>query len=115
MAYAIADLCIGVKDAACVRVCPVGCIHPTPREAGFDTAAQLYIDSDMCIDCGACVSVCPVEAIFTEADLPEWWYRALQRDAEYYTLTAGAFQMKWEAPGRSARGDSTLGCRGRGA
>lgn len=100
MAYAIADPCMGVKDAACIRVCPVGCIHPTPQEAGFEAAAQLYIDPALCIDCGACVPVCPVEAIFTEDDLPEWWYRALQRNADYYTLTAEAFQGKWEVSGQ---------------
>jgi NAD-dependent dihydropyrimidine dehydrogenase PreA subunit len=94
MAYVIADLCIGVKDTACVRVCPVGCIHPTPEETGFDAAAQLYINPDICIDCSVCASVCPVEAIYAEADLPEWWYRALQRNADYYTLIAEAFQAK---------------------
>jgi ferredoxin len=26
----------------------------------------------MCINCGACVIVCRVEAIFNKADLPEW-------------------------------------------
>ena len=95
MAYVIADLCIGVKDTACLRACPVGCIHPTPEESGFDAVAQLYIDPDICIDCGICAPACPVEAICAEADLPEWWYRALQRNADYYTLTAEAFQAKW--------------------
>ena len=28
---------------------------------------------DECIDCTACVPVCPVEAIFAEGDLPEKW------------------------------------------
>ncbi len=35
--------------------------------------AQLYIHPDECIDCGACESVCPVTAIFAEADTPEQW------------------------------------------
>jgi ferredoxin len=30
-----------------------------------------YIDPETCIDCGACGPVCPVEAIFTEEDVPE--------------------------------------------
>jgi NAD-dependent dihydropyrimidine dehydrogenase PreA subunit len=29
MAYIIAEPCIGVKDAACVEVCPVDCIYST--------------------------------------------------------------------------------------
>jgi ferredoxin len=32
---------------------------------------MLYIDPDECIDCGACVPECPVEAIFDESQLPE--------------------------------------------
>ena len=34
---------------------------------------MLYIHPDECIDCGACVPECPVEAIFVEADVPEQW------------------------------------------
>ncbi len=44
MAYVIAEPCIGVKDTACVDACPVDCIHPRKDEAGFEEAAQLYID-----------------------------------------------------------------------
>jgi len=32
---------------------------------------MLYIHPQECIDCGACVPKCPVEAIFAEDDLPE--------------------------------------------
>lgn len=31
---------------------------------------MLYIDPDECIDCGACVPECPVEAIFGEGTIP---------------------------------------------
>ena len=31
----------------------------------LDTVPQLYIDPVECIDCGACVPVCPVSAIFS--------------------------------------------------
>jgi ferredoxin len=34
---------------------------------------MLYIDPVECIDCGACVPVCPVSAIFALDDLPEKW------------------------------------------
>jgi NAD-dependent dihydropyrimidine dehydrogenase PreA subunit len=67
MAYVIAQPCIGVKDASCVEVCPVDCIHTT------DEAEQYFINPDECIDCGVCAEVCPVEAIFFEDDLPEQW------------------------------------------
>ena len=42
MAHIIAQPCIGVKDTACVTVCPVDCIHPTKDEADFATAEMLY-------------------------------------------------------------------------
>ena len=67
MTYVITEPCIGVKDASCVDVCPVDCIHAT------DDDPQFYIDPDECIDCGACEPECPVEAIFPEDALPDKW------------------------------------------
>ena len=67
MTYVITEPCIGVKDASCVDVCPVDCIHAT------DDDPQYYIDPDECIDCGACEPECPVEAIFPEDALPDKW------------------------------------------
>jgi ferredoxin len=32
---------------------------------------MLYIDPLRCIDCGACVPVCPAEAIYDEGSLPK--------------------------------------------
>ncbi|QBJ98631.1 4Fe-4S dicluster domain-containing protein [Rhodococcus sp. ABRD24] len=52
-------------------VCPVNCIHPTPDEPEFATTEMLYIDPQTCIDCGACVDECPVDAIFAENELSE--------------------------------------------
>jgi ferredoxin len=68
MTFIITDPCIGTKDAACVDVCPVDCIHPRKDEPEFETATMLYIHPDECIDCGACVPACPVAAIY---DSPE--------------------------------------------
>jgi ferredoxin len=84
MAYVIAEPCIGTKDAACVSACPVDCIHPRHDEADFATATQLYIDPAECIDCGACVPVCPVSAIFALDDLPEKWKRYAEINAKHY-------------------------------
>jgi len=71
MAYVIAEPCIGTKDTACVDSCPVDCIHPKKDSDKFGTEEMLYIDPVECIDCGACVPVCPVSAIFALDDLPE--------------------------------------------
>jgi polyferredoxin len=43
-----------------VQACPVDCIHPKGDEADFADAPQLYVNPNDCIDCGACVRVCPV-------------------------------------------------------
>ena len=60
MSYIIGKACIGVKDSACRAAGPVDCIH-TGEE-------QMYIDPEECINCGACVPECPVEAIFEDED-----------------------------------------------
>jgi ferredoxin len=84
MAYVIAEPCIGTKDTACVDACPVDCIHPKKDEANFAAAEMLYIDPVECIDCGACVPVCPVSAIFALDDLPEKWAEFTPKNAAYY-------------------------------
>ena len=84
MAYVIAEPCIGVKDAACVNVCPMDCIHPTKDEADYAAAEQLYIDPAHCIDCGLCLLECPVRAIFAEEDVPEQWKSFIRKNADHY-------------------------------
>jgi NAD-dependent dihydropyrimidine dehydrogenase PreA subunit len=84
MAYVIAEPCIGTKDTACVDVCPCDCIHPRKDEPGFSVAAQLYIDPDECIDCGACIPACPVSAIYPLEDLPERWKKFASINADWY-------------------------------
>jgi ferredoxin len=78
MTYVIAEPCIGVKDASCVDVCPVDCIHTS------DEAPLFYIDPDECIDCGACEPECPVTAIFAEDALPEQWNNFIQINADFF-------------------------------
>jgi ferredoxin len=82
--HIIAEPCIGVKDAACVSVCPVDCIHPTKEEQAFGSAQQLHIDPDTCIDCGLCVDECPVRAIFPQDELPSRWAAYVQINADYF-------------------------------
>ena len=65
-------------------VCPVDCIHPRKDEPDFDAAQMLYIHPDECIDCGACVPACPVEAIFRDEDVPEKWAHFTQINADHF-------------------------------
>ena len=84
MAYVITKPCIGVKDTACVAVCPADCIHPTKDEPDFSAAEQLYIDPVTCVDCGLCVDECPVAAIFYHDDVPAQWAEFIERNAAHY-------------------------------
>ena len=84
MAYVITKPCIGVKDTACVAVCPCDCIHPTKAEAGFEDAEQLYIDPVACIDCGLCVAECPVAAIFQDQDVPAEFEEFIEKNAAHF-------------------------------
>ena len=78
MAFIITEPCIGVKDAACVNVCPVDCIHTT------DEAEMYYINPEDCIDCAYCVSVCPVNAIFDEFTVPPTQRQYVQINRAFY-------------------------------
>jgi ferredoxin len=84
MAYVITQPCVGVKDTACVVVCPVDCIHPRPDEPHFVAAEMLYIDPETCVSCDLCIDECPVRAIFPEKDVPAHWRHFVERNAAYY-------------------------------
>lgn len=63
MAYVVTSACVDCKYTFCVAVCPVEAFHEAPD--------RLYINPDTCIDCNACVSECPVDAIYAENDVPD--------------------------------------------
>ena len=62
MTFVVGSPCVGCKDTACVKVCPVDCFYEGPD--------MLYIDPDECIDCALCEPECPVEAIWADDELP---------------------------------------------
>jgi ferredoxin len=63
MTHIVTSACVDHKYQECVAVCPV--------EAFREVDKYLVIDPDECIDCGACIPECPVDAIFTDTDIPE--------------------------------------------
>lgn len=75
MTHVVAEPCINCKYTECVAVCPVDCF--------YEGANTLLIHPEECIDCGACVPVCPTSAIFSEDDLPEKWKDFLQVAEQY--------------------------------
>ena len=46
--------------------------------------AQLYIHPDECINCGLCLTVCPVDAIHDEPDLPAAQRHFIAINAEFF-------------------------------
>ncbi len=85
MTFVITQPCIDVQDQSCVEVCPVDCIH-------YDEASDrmLYIEPEVCIDCGACEPACPVSAIFAEADVPEDQEHFLEINALWFEDASAA-------------------------
>jgi|TARA_B100001094_G_scaffold329827_1_gene393500 ferredoxin len=74
MTHVVTSACVGHKYQDCVAVCPV--------DAFREMATYLVIDPDDCIDCGACIPECPVEAIFTDTDLPDEEIEWLDKNEE---------------------------------
>ena len=86
MAHVVTAPCFGCKYTDCVTVCPVECFHEGEK--------MLYIDPDECIDCGACVLECPVEAIFYDDDVPPQWHEFIGLNAEMAAKTPSILQKK---------------------
>jgi NAD-dependent dihydropyrimidine dehydrogenase PreA subunit len=95
--YVIAAACIDVTDKSCMEECPVDCIYEGDR--------KMYINPALCIDCGACEPVCPVEAISQDRRVPTNQADFVADNARFFTDVL---------PGRdhpigTAEGGSTLG------
>jgi len=74
MTHVVTEACINCKHTECVEVCPVDAFHEGPN--------FLVIDPDVCIDCVACVTECPVEAIYADGDVPASQRKFVHLNAE---------------------------------
>ena len=80
MSYVITRPCLGTMDRSCVEVCPVDCFYQIKKRTLNDKFTvgptkdgeygMLMIHPDQCINCGACETECPVEAIFEDTGVP---------------------------------------------
>lgn len=74
MPHIVTEPCQKKRYTDCVVVCPVDCFH--------EDNDMLVIDPSVCIDCGACIPECPVQAIYAEADVPDQWKGYIKVNAE---------------------------------
>ena len=74
MTFVVTEQCIRCKYTDCVEVCPVDCFYEGPN--------FLAINPDECIDCALCEPECPVNAIYSEDDLPDKYQNFLQLNKE---------------------------------
>lgn len=93
MTYVVTKPCIGTKDRSCVEVCPVDCFYNIKKKKYNDKfgvalahegtdPGMLIIHPDECINCGACETECPVEAIYEDSGVPEEHKEFVQINAE---------------------------------
>lgn len=79
--------------SACTDICPKQCINMTadPVE-GYKYAVA---DASVCIDCGMCHAVCPVENIEHDTERPHTVYAAVNPDSEERKASSsgGAFSL----------------------
>ena len=63
MTFIVGENCINCKYGDCIEVCPVDCF--------YEGENMLVINPDECIDCALCEPECPINAIYSEDDLPK--------------------------------------------
>ena len=74
MAFIVGDACVKCKLTDCVEVCPVDCFYEGPN--------MLVINPDECIDCALCEPECPIDAIYSEDEVPEDQIPYIELNAE---------------------------------
>ena len=90
MTFVVSEQCIKCKLTDCVEVCPVDCFYEGPN--------MLVIHPDECIDCALCEPECPVDAIFSEDELPESEQAFLELNAELAEVWPNITEMKASLP-----------------
>ena len=98
MPRVITSLCL--REGGCAAVCPVECITPGKPE---DKYPGYYIDADSCIDCGACESECPYNAIFPEDEVPSAF---TAKGGERQSMPKGTVGFTEEYDGKNRDGEA---------
>ena len=86
MAYVVTEPCFNCKYTDCVVVCPCDCFH--------EGESMLFINPAECIYCDACMSECPVEAIFPDHQVPKQWQEYIELNAEMIAVCPNITERK---------------------
>jgi len=89
MTFVVTENCIRCKLTDCVEVCPVDCFYEGPN--------FLVIHPDECIDCALCEPECPINAIYSEDELPDKYKEYLKINQDYANKWPNITMMK-DAP-----------------
>ena len=90
MTFVVGENCINCKHTDCVEVCPVDCFYEGPN--------FLVIHPDECIDCALCEPECPVDAIYSEDELPADQQAFLELNMELAEVWPNITEMKEALP-----------------
>ena len=93
MTFVVGEDCIKCKHTDCVEVCPVDCF--------YEGQNFLVIHPDECIDCALCEPECPIDAIFSEDELPADQENFLELNAELAEIWPNITEKK-DAPADAA-------------
>ena len=74
MTYIVTDRCVGSRYTECVADCPVDCFYE------LQDPVMLIVNPDECIDCDACVPLCPVNAIYPEDEVPDEYQEWVEKN-----------------------------------
>ena len=91
MSYIVTQHCVDCKYTDCVTVCPVDAFHEGPR--------MVYINPDTCVNCDACVPACPIEAIYSEENLPPKFQEWIQLNVDGCKTNPVVNQKRIPLPG----------------
>ena len=99
MTYLVNDKCIKCKYMDCVEVCPVDCFYEGPE--------FLVIHPDECIDCGLCEPECPIEAIYSDDELPDNQIEFVEINAKLADVYENITEAKEPLPDADSFKDKT--------
>lgn len=89
--FTIEEKCTGCNK--CIAACPVDCANQVYR--AYDGSRKVFVDSEYCIACGACLRVCDHQARDYLDDTEEF-FEALSSDEEIHVVAAPAAQLHFE-------------------